>query len=77
MTEYETNLVYRPRRAIPAATRTIPTMMTSSGTAAGRRSAGMPCRAEPAARAAAEVVVITIIRVWELRPPAIGPAKLA
>jgi hypothetical protein len=65
------------QRAIPAATRAMPTKITSSGMAAGRLSAGMLCRAEPAASAAAEVVVITIIRVLELRPPTTGPAKLA
>ena len=77
ITEYETNRVYRPRRAMPAATSTMPTMITSSGIAAGRSSGGTPCNAEPAASAAADVVVITIRRVLELRPPATGPAKLA
>ena len=33
--------------------------------------------AEPAASAAALVVVMTISRVLALSPPAIGPAKLA
>ncbi len=77
ITEYETNRVYRPRCTMPAATSTMPTMITSSGIAAGRSFGGTPCNAEPAASAAADVVVITIRRVLELRPPAIGPAKLA
>jgi hypothetical protein len=45
--------------------------------AAGRRSGGTLSSAEPAASAAAEVVEITIIRVFELSPPTMGPAKLA
>src|SRR6201989_1818628 len=77
ITEYETNLVERPRRRIPAATRTMPARITSSDTACGRWSAGTFCSAEPAARAAADVVVITIIRVLELSPPTMGPAKPA
>ena len=77
ITEYETNLVYRPRRTIPAATRAIPARITSSDTACGRWAAGTLCNAEPAARPAADVVVITIIRVLELSPPTTGPAKPA
>src|SRR6202034_3432920 len=46
-------------------------------TAAGRWAGLTDCSAEPAASAAAEVVVITIIRVSELRPPAMRPEKLA
>src|SRR3984885_778504 len=77
ITEYDTNRVYRPTPASPPATRTTPTRRASSNSASGRWSAGTPCSAEPAASAAAEVVVITIRRVLELRPPAIGPAKAA
>src|SRR5690242_17591903 len=55
----------------------MPARMTSSDTAWGRWSAGTFCSAEPAARAAADVVVITIIRVLELSPPTMGPAKPA
>ena len=77
ITEYETNRVYRPSRATPAATSTTPVRMTSRATAAGRWAGGTLCRAEPAASAAADVVVMTISRVCELRPPAIGPAKPA
>jgi hypothetical protein len=45
--------------------------------AAGRWAGSTFCSAEPAANAAADVVVITIIRVFELSPPTMGPAKLA
>src|SRR5260370_23509136 len=62
---------------IPAATSTTPTRITSSGIASGRSAGATFCSAEPAASAAADVVVITIIRVLELSPPATGPTKLA
>src|SRR5450631_3957703 len=62
---------------MPAAASSTPTRIARRATASGRRSAGMACSAEPAASAAAEVVVITIIRVCELRPPAMRPEKLA
>ena len=52
-------------------------MITSSGIASGLLSAGTLCSAEPAASAAADVVVITISRVLAVSPPATGPAKLA
>ncbi len=45
--------------------------------ATSRWADGTFCNAEPAASAAAEVVVITISRVFELSPPATGPAKPA
>src|SRR6202046_3796789 len=77
ITEYDTNRVYRPTPTSPATTSTTPTKRASNSSDAGRWSAGTPCSAEPAASAAAEVVVITIRRVLELRPPAIGPAKAA
>src|SRR3984957_1371532 len=77
ITECDTNRVYRPTLTSPPATSTTPTMRASSSSAPGRWSAGTPCSAEPAASAAAEVVVITISRVLEERPPVIGPAKAA
>src|ERR1700678_1736182 len=77
ITECDTNRVYRPTPTSPAATSAAPTMRASSNSAPGRWSAGTPCSAEPAASAAADVVGITISRVLELRPPAIGPAKAA
>ena len=45
--------------------------------ACSRSAALKLCSAEPAARAAALVVVITMRRVLEVSPPKIGPAKLA
>ena len=77
ITEYETNRVYRPRRTTPAATRAAPARSTSRAMAPGRWAGATPCRAEPAASAAADVVVMTMSRVCELSPPAIGPAKPA
>jgi len=77
ITEYETNRVYRPRRARPAPTSAAPARITSSAIAPGRWSGGTPASAEPAASAAADVVVMTISRVCELSPPAMGPAKPA
>src|SRR5688500_12207431 len=43
----------------------------------GRSSSGTPSSAEPAARAAAVVVEITIRRVLVASPPTAGPARLA
>ena len=45
--------------------------------ACGRSSASKLATADPAASAAAVVVVITISRVLAVSPPATGPAKLA
>ncbi len=54
-----------------------PAITVSMNSVAGRSAALKPRTADPAASAAAEVVVITISRVLAVRPPAIGPAKLA
>jgi hypothetical protein len=45
--------------------------------ASGRSPASKLSSAEPAASAAAVVVVITISRVLAVSPPAIGPGQLA
>ena len=52
-----------------------PAIRVSHSIASERSSAGTPEIADPAARAAALVVVITIRRVLLLSPPAIGPAN--
>ncbi len=54
-----------------------PARMVRRKSASVRSAGSKPCRADPAASAAALVVVMTINRVLELRPPKIGPAKLA
>ena len=54
-----------------------PAIIVSRKRAAGRWSDGTRATADPAANAAALVVVITISRVLAVRPPAVGPAKLA
>ena len=77
ITECETNRVYRPSRSSPATTISTPAIRVSRNRAAGRWSAGTAATADPAASAAALVVVITIRRVLAVRPPAVGPAKLA
>src|SRR5580658_3966528 len=77
ITEYDTNRVYRPSPASPAATSTTPAISASSSSASGRWASGTPRSAEPAASDAADVVVITISRVLEVSPPATGPAKPA
>ena len=56
---------------------TAPASSVNMKSAAGLRSGEKDDRAEPAARAAADVVVITISRVLATNPPVIGPAKLA
>jgi hypothetical protein len=77
ITENETNRVNRPRRRRPAASITAPASTVSMNSASGRSAALKPSTADPAASAAAVVVVITISRVLAVSPPAIGPAKLA
>jgi hypothetical protein len=56
---------------------TAPATNVSITIAGSRSAAGRPPTAEPAASAAALVVVMTMRRVLEVNPPAIGPAKLA
>ena len=77
MTEWGTNLVYRPSFAIAARTMSAPAIMVSRNRARGRSSSGTAATAEPAARAAALVVVMTIRRVLDVKPPPIGPKMLA
>ena len=77
ITECDTNRTYRPRRRIEATTIRAPANSVSSRRAALRSWAGTPASTEPAAKAAALVVVTTIRRVLEKRPPAIGPTRLA
>src|SRR5215207_1849715 len=54
-----------------------PAMIVTRTRAWGRSAGSTPPRADPAASAAAEVVVITMSRVLDVSPPATGPAKLA
>ena len=54
-----------------------PAIKVSQTTASERRSSGTEATAEPAVRAAALVVVITIILVLAVKPPATRPTKLA
>jgi hypothetical protein len=77
ITECDTNRAYRPRRARPAAAIRRPAMSVSRKRAAGRSSAENPATAEPAASAAADVVVITMSRVPLVSPPTVRPATLA
>src|SRR4051812_32265094 len=56
---------------------TRPATRVSQTTAAERRSAGVAANADPAASAAALVGVTTMSHVLDVRPPPIGPAKLA
>ena len=62
---------------MPAATISTPASRVRMMSACSRSAALKLCRAEPAASAAALVVVITMRRVLEVSPPKIGPAKLA
>src|ERR1700712_15293 len=77
ITECETNRVYRPSRASPAPSMRSPAISVSSVIAPARCAGATEDRADPAARAAALVVVTTIRRVLEVRPPATRPAALA
>lgn len=52
-------------------------MIVNSSRACGRSAGSTPSRADPAARAPAVVVVITISWLLVANPPATGPAKLA
>jgi hypothetical protein len=54
-----------------------PARITKMNNDAALSSDATVARYDPAARAEAVVVVITISRVLEVRPPATGPAKLA
>ena len=54
-----------------------PARITKMNNDAALSSDATVARHDPAARAEAVVVVITISRVLEVRPPATGPAKLA
>ena len=60
-----------------AATINAPAISVRRNRASGRRSSGTPATAEPAASAAALVVVITISLLLDVRPPPIGPKMLA
>ena len=77
ITEWLTNRVNRPSRSSPAAIIAAPAMSVRRNSAAGRSSGLRFSTADPAASAAALVVVITISLVLALSPPATGPAKLA
>jgi hypothetical protein len=77
ITEWETNRVNLPSLSTPAITIRAPAMITRRKSEPGRSAPSTALRADPAASAAAVVVVITIDPVLEDRPPAMGPAKLA
>jgi hypothetical protein len=77
ITEFGTNLVYRPNRATPAAIMSAPASTVRRNSARGRSASATVVTAEPAASAAALVVVITMSRVLEVSPPPIGPKTLA
>ncbi len=77
ITEWETNRVKRPRRSSPATIITAPATRVSHTNASSRSADATPARADPAASAAALVVVITMSRVLADSPPAIGATKLA
>lgn len=77
MTEWGTNLVDRPSRNIAAAIIRAPAITVSRNSACGRRSSGVEATAEPAASAAALVVVMTISLLLEVSPPPTGPKMLA
>ncbi len=62
---------------IAASIITPPAIRVSHSIASERSLASTPESVEPAARAAALVVVITMSRVLEVSPPAIGPANEA
>ena len=62
---------------MPATSMNAPARAVSSNSASARSAGSTPARADPAARAAALVVVITIRWVPAENPPAIGPAKEA
>ena len=72
ITEWLTKRVKRPSRSSPAATIAAPAMSVSRNSAPGRSSGLRSSSAEPAASAAALVVVITISLVLAVRPPATG-----
>ena len=75
MTECGTKRVYRPSRATPAAIIRIPAMRVSRNSARDRSASGTAATAEPVASADALVVVMTMSRVLEERPPATGPIR--
>ena len=77
ITEWETKRVKRPSLRTPASTMRAPASITNMNNEAARSSGDNVASDEPAARAAAVVVDITISRVLDVRPPATGPAKLA
>lgn len=77
ITECDTKRVNRPSLSMPASTIKAPPMITIRNRDAGRSASSTVASTDPAARAEAVVVVITIRRVLALRPPATGPAKLA
>ena len=77
ITECDTKRVYRPSQNTPAATIATPAKMVRRNSASARSASGIPDSVEPAARAAALVVVMTINRVFDVNPPAIGPKPLA
>jgi hypothetical protein len=76
-TDTDTNRVNRPKRSTPAAIIITPASADSTNSASGRSAPEKLPNADPAARAAAVVVVTTINRVLTARPPPIGPAILA
>ncbi len=77
MTELATKRVYLPRRSIPARTMNTPAKTVSRNSAPGRSAGEMSASVDPAANAAALVVVTTTRLVLANNPPAIGPAMLA
>ena len=77
ITDWDTNRTYRLRPNIPPTSIAAPAIKVSQTRASERWASGIPSMAEPAARAAALVVVITIILVLAVNPPAIRPTRLA
>ena len=77
MTDCDTNRVYRPSLRIPATIIATPAMSVSRNNACGRSAGARPESAEPAASAAALVVVTTISWVLLVSPPISGPANEA
>lgn len=76
-TDTETKRVKRPQRSAPAPIIITPASADSTNSASGRSALEKSPNAEPAANAAAVVVVTTISRVLTATPPPIGPAMLA
>lgn len=77
ITEWDTNPVRRPSPTIPATTMNAPASVVRRTSAASRSSPSTPASAEPAARAAALVVVTIMRRESTVRPPAMRPIAVA